>query len=387
MYLRVFKEDLINGILKATGIINIKSGAAYLRTLWLQAEDQKLTVMSTDGNIEFTGRYDANVLTQGMTGVEGKKFADLIRKLNPGEIILRVDDEGTVLIIEQNRKKYKLPTTDPSWFPDLDQFPDSNVILWSGVELKKIIDKTFFCISEDETMGALTCLKFDRSRFQENTVEVCAFDIQNISIYTTKHDDLYEALPEKGLLIPRKYIIELRKWLPADDIEICIFDEKFFIRTIGMMESINFPLNFDVFMDYHSIISSLRDTIDTKVLFDRNEMLQALDRIFIFSTDYNRAFVMEMSENTIILRSSAVEAGEANEEIECRFEGPVNKVNFNIKSMMDILSHFDSDEVKIEFSSINDPCRVIDDKNPEFYVITTRVMVKEETYYIEEEVR
>jgi DNA polymerase III, beta subunit (EC 2.7.7.7) len=38
MFLKVRKEDVIDGLLKAANIIPSKTGAAYLRTVWLKAE-------------------------------------------------------------------------------------------------------------------------------------------------------------------------------------------------------------------------------------------------------------------------------------------------------------------------------------------------------------
>ena len=56
MKLTIMKEHIIEGLQKAASIIPAKSGAAYLRSLWLKAEGDKLTIMSTDANIEFTGQ-------------------------------------------------------------------------------------------------------------------------------------------------------------------------------------------------------------------------------------------------------------------------------------------------------------------------------------------
>ena len=65
MYLTVKKEQIIEGLQKAASIIPSKAGAAYLRSIWLQAvkkpEGDVLTIMSTDVNIEFTGNYPATV--------------------------------------------------------------------------------------------------------------------------------------------------------------------------------------------------------------------------------------------------------------------------------------------------------------------------------------
>ena len=57
----IVKEQLVEGLLKSVAVIPAKSGQAYLRTLWLKAKDDSLSVMATDANIEFTGKYPAQV--------------------------------------------------------------------------------------------------------------------------------------------------------------------------------------------------------------------------------------------------------------------------------------------------------------------------------------
>ena len=61
MLFTVKKENIIEGLQKAAGIIPTRAGAAYLRSLWIKAEGEVLTIMATDANIEFTGTYPADV--------------------------------------------------------------------------------------------------------------------------------------------------------------------------------------------------------------------------------------------------------------------------------------------------------------------------------------
>ena len=77
MYVVVFKEDVIEGLQKAANIIPAKTGAAYLRSIWLKAENGLLNVLSTDSNIEFRGQYTADVKEEGLAGVQGRAFVDL----------------------------------------------------------------------------------------------------------------------------------------------------------------------------------------------------------------------------------------------------------------------------------------------------------------------
>ena len=76
MYLKVFKEDVIEGLQKAANIIPQRTGAAYLRSIWLRAEKNTLELLSTDSNIEFRGSYTAEVIEGGLVGVQGRDDAD-----------------------------------------------------------------------------------------------------------------------------------------------------------------------------------------------------------------------------------------------------------------------------------------------------------------------
>ncbi|WP_028573744.1 DNA polymerase III subunit beta [Desulfonatronovibrio hydrogenovorans] len=383
MYLRVFKEDIFEGVMKASSIVSQKTGASYLRTVWLKAEEETLSIMSTDSNMEFTGVYKASVLENGIVGVGGKKFNELIKKLKPGEIIFKADMEQNVLIIQQEKRRYKVPTTDSSWFPEMESFPGENNVLWSGEIIKEIIEKSFFCISDDDTMGGMTCLKM--VPVSGDQVENCGFNGHNMSLYTFRNDSVYEILPAQGLLIPKKYLVELRKWLILGEVELSVSPERFFIRTEDMKECISLPLSFDDYPDYHEIIDKYKDSLSSVLKINRVELMESLERILIFSTELNKSALFRLSPEEVEMVSTAVEAGEANEVLNCSFQGDLEEIVFNVKSLLEILGHFNSKEVELHFSGQVGPCKVIGLDDPDYFVVTMPVEIEEDTYYTEEE--
>ena len=213
MFLTVKKEDIIEGLQKAAGIIPTRAGAAYLRSLWIQAEENALTIMATDANIEFIGSYPAEVREPGLAGVNGRNLVDLVRRLPAGELKLRLDQSeggsGT-LIIEQGRRTYKLPSNEPTWFQTLTPFPAENAVVWSGDFLQELIDRVFFCISDDEASDAIACLYVkplpatDGAR--SGTIDVCGLNGHQFALTRFTNDDLAARLPEEGILVQRKYV-------------------------------------------------------------------------------------------------------------------------------------------------------------------------------------
>lgn len=133
MKLIVNKEQIIEGLQKAAAIIPAKAGAAYLRSVWLKAEEGSLSVMSTDANIEFTGRYPAEVSEPGLIGVQGRAFVDLVRQLPTGVLNLTLDEASGNLLLEQGRRVYKLPVSGSEWFQNFSEFPQKTLSPGPGI--------------------------------------------------------------------------------------------------------------------------------------------------------------------------------------------------------------------------------------------------------------
>lgn len=229
MLFTVKKENIIEGLQKAAGIIPTRAGAAYLRSLWIKAEGEVLTIMATDANIEFTGTYPADVKEPGLVGVNGRNFVDLVRRLPAGELRIRLDDATGTVILEQGRRTYKLPANDPTWFQSLAPFSSEGAVVWSGDFFQEIIDRVFFCVSDDESSDAIACLYF--KPVGEGHIEVCGLNGHQFALTRFTHDDLSARLPEDGVLIQRKYVGELRKWLGGDEIEVNLTDKRLFVRS------------------------------------------------------------------------------------------------------------------------------------------------------------
>ncbi|HWR03216.1 MAG TPA: DNA polymerase III subunit beta, partial [Humidesulfovibrio sp.] len=65
MFVKVNRDEIIEGLQKSAGIIPAKTGAAFLRSIWMEAEGSSLKIMSTDSSLEFCGEYPAQVMTPG----------------------------------------------------------------------------------------------------------------------------------------------------------------------------------------------------------------------------------------------------------------------------------------------------------------------------------
>jgi DNA polymerase-3 subunit beta len=394
MQLSVFRNDIIDGLQKSSGIIPAKTGAAFLRTLWLEATEGSLRILSTDSSLEFTGQYPAKVKEEGLCGVSGKNFFELVRKLPPGEIGLKLDAGSGNLLISQGSRRYKLPVSDRNWFQSFAPFPGEGAVLWSGDFLQELIDRVLYCISDEDTMEAMACM-YLRPAPQGPKVEVCGLNGHMFSLAAFANDDIFAMLPSEGILIQKKYVTELKRWLSADEIELAISQKRLFFNAkmregadeAVKQEIFSLPLSYYQYPDYHSFVSKLSAEDISTLSIDRLELMDALDRVAIFTTDNNRcAYFLFEGQVELSLRSQGQEAGEAAETLECTYAGNLSKVAFPTKEITDILGHFHSAKVTLTLTGTEGPCGITGEEDPESLVIIMPMKIVEETYYSEEDI-
>ncbi|WP_029896506.1 DNA polymerase III subunit beta [Desulfohalovibrio reitneri] len=386
MYLRVIRDDIIEGLHKSSNIIPAKTGAAFLRTIWMKAEGDTLRIMSTDSNLEFTGAYPATVQEEGLAGVQGRSFYDLVRKLPPGEITVRTEAEGSNLLIEQGKRKYKLPTNDPTWFQKFSDHPESGGVYWSGDFLQELIDRVSYCISDEDTMEAIACMNVVPVDGENGkSIRALGLNGHQFAMLGFTNDDIVDMLPEGGMLIQKKYLTELKKWLSGEEIEMALDDKRLFFRTRDQVETFSLPLSFYQYPDYTTFLSKVSDDAQGSLTLDREELADSLDRILIFNSENNRTVSFSFENGEMQLFSQGQDVGTANETLPVEFSGGLDKIAFPTRNLIEILSHFNSERVTFNFTGSEGPCGIRGEDDPEYLVIIMPMKIVEETYYTEEE--
>src|ERR1700683_5412078 len=105
----------------------------------------------------------ANVLIRagGSTTVPAHMFFDIVRKLPEGaQIILESSGDRAAMAIRAGRSRFTLQTLPESDFPDLAAGEMTHKFTLKAADLKRLIDKTQFAISTEETRYYLNGIYF-----------------------------------------------------------------------------------------------------------------------------------------------------------------------------------------------------------------------------------
>ncbi len=384
MKIIINKEEVIRGLQKASNLTGQKTGTAFLKSIWLRAYKNQLTIMATDSKIEFSGTYSVTCKEDGIVGVNGKNFYELIKKLPPGEISLRYDEKSKSLILEQGYRKYRILTYDNSWFKELKKFPEDNFISWQGDSFKDLIDRMLYFIPDDvsDENRYLKLEKYD----ENNKIVVYALKLHTFALKIIEHEGLYNLIDNNGFLIDRSFLVEIKKWLDNDDIYISIDSNRMFIKN-KQNETISFPLVYKEFTNYKTFLDVYNSKENkSKLIINKQELKESLDRLYIFVSDIDQIAYFMLNENELIIYVESYDKGEATESIMAKYNGNLEKITFLIKRIRDIIDHFYSENITIEFTHSEGPCRITgnEDIDKDYLVITMPIKVSDEIYYEDE---
>lgn len=383
MKLTVKKEQIIDGLQKASAIIPAKAGAAYLRSIWLRAQKNSLSVMATDANIEFTGSYPADVETTGLAGVQGRAFVDLIRKLPSGDINISIDKNGSHLIIAQGRRTYKLALSSKDWFQEFSPFPAGEAVPWAGSLLAEYMERVSFCISDDDLQDALGCLCLRPT--ENGRLDMCGLNGHQFALVSFIYDDLCKKLDGQNLLIQKKFLPDIKKWLGPDEIELNLTEKRLYLRRLDGAEMLSLPRSLYDYPDYNIFMSKLDAPDVSHLEIPRKEALDCLGRLQVFNTDSDRHISMAFNPEFVTLSAHGSELGSAEEELEDTYHGTLSKIAFPTKNLLEIFDHFTSETLAMKFTGEEGPCGISGPDDAGYVVIIMPMKIQGNIYYDDED--
>ena len=152
MRVRIERANLLKALNHVHRVVERRNTIPILANVLIKAEDGKLSLKATDLDLEVTDSIAAEVSPAGSTTVPAHMIYDIVRKLPEGaQIVLEGTGDRAVLTIRAGRSRFTLQTLPESDFPDLAAGDMSHSFKLAASELKRLIDKTQFAISTEET--------------------------------------------------------------------------------------------------------------------------------------------------------------------------------------------------------------------------------------------
>lgn len=325
------KNSILLPISKLVGITEKRSLMPILSNVLLDFEKDRTTIFSTDLELSAIGTIDYQAPESRKIVIHGRKFLEILREMDNGEIILEIE-ENTVTM-KQKQTEIVLSLQDPEEFPEVKQITGNEEIIIDGSTLLEMIDKVSFAISLDETRYVLTGMHIEG---KEGSVVVVGTDGYRMALYERPIDGMKSF---KGITIPKRSLSEIERVIDEGEKVTLTIDEKHVqistkdIVVVSRVIEGNFP-------DYENVIPRVAENTTR---LNKEMFLRGLKKVSAI-IGRSEPIKITLSEGKLEIEAES-EIGRAREVLDVEYAGEKLAMNFNVRFIVDIVSHIQGNTV------------------------------------------
>src|SRR5215475_16145413 len=222
MKVTVERAELLKSLGHVHRVVERRNTIPILANVLIRAERSKLALKATDLDLEVVETVAAEVNSGGVTTVPAHMFYEIVRKLPEGtQIVLEAAGDRAVMSIRAGRSRFTLQTLPDSDFPDLAAGDMTHKFTVGAADLKRLIDKTQFAISTEETRYYLNGIYLHAvSAGNHLMLRAVATDGHRLAQVELAAPPGAEGMP--SIIVPRKTVGEVQRLIDNSTGEIAI---------------------------------------------------------------------------------------------------------------------------------------------------------------------
>jgi DNA polymerase III subunit beta len=357
MKLRIERAALLKSLQHMQSVVERRNTIPILSNVLLDATPGRLALTATDLDLWMVEHVTAVVDQPGGTTVPAQTLYDIVRKLPDGaEVELATETDGR-LLVRAGRSRFHLPSLDREDFPLMPEGDLPHKFSLGSADLRRLIEKTRFAISTEETRYYLTGIYFHAAKADggATTLRAVATDGHRLA-------RIESALPKgaaqmPGVIVPRKVVTEMYRLIEGQDAEIALSLSESKIRVEFDGAVLTSKLIDGTFPDYQRVIPSGNDKI---LEVDAKAFSSAIDRVSTVSTEKSRAVKVALSKGKAVLSASSAENASATEELAVGYDSTDLEIGFNARYLIEILGEIDGESAEFVFADAVSPTIVRD---------------------------
>ena len=361
MRLTIERAALLKALTHVQSVVERRNTIPILSNVLLSAQDNTLRLTATDLDIEIGENVFAEVERAGATSAPAQYLYDFIRKLpDQAQVKLELGGDDPRLSVWAGKARLNLPVLPAQDFPLMPVDALATRFDIHPSELKRLIDKTRFAISTEETRYYLNGIYLHTVASGDGAVlRGVATDGHRLALADAPAPEGAQGMP--GVIVPRKTINELRRLL--DDapgaVEIAASEQK--VRFQLGDAVLTSKLIDGSFPEYARVIPKNNDKT---MRVDNRPFAAAVDRVSTVSAERSRSVKMSIDGDRLTLTVNNPDAGVATEDITVDYEFEPLEIGFNARYLIDVAGQIEGEQATFEFADSGSPTLVRDEADP-----------------------
>ena len=357
MKVTVERTALLKSLGRVHRVVERRNTIPILANVLIRADKSKLSLKATDLDLEVTDAVDAELSPGGSTTVPAHMFYEIVRKLPEGsQIVLEASGDRAVLAIRAGRSRFTLQTLPESDFPDLAAGDMTHKFKVAAADLKRLIDKTQFAISTEETRYYLNGIYLHTAGSGKTaTLRAVATDGHRLAQVDLPLPTGAAGMP--GIIVPRKTVGEVQRLIDDGEAEIAIELSQGKIRfSIGDVV-LTSKLIDGTFPDYARVIPVANDK---ELVVDKKDFEASVDRVSTVSSERGRAVKLSINSGRLLLSVTNPDSGSATEELEIEYSADPIDIGFNSRYLLDIAAQIEGEVAVLKLADAGSPTLIQD---------------------------
>ncbi len=345
MEFNIKREVLLEGIQKTLSIVERRTTMPILNNVLIRAVNKNIGIIATNREIGLIAYYDADVAGEGEITLSARKLYEMIREIQGDSIHFKMNEANWVSI-SCGKVSYRIPGIAADDYPKVESDEKITFFKIRNSIMTEMIVKTFFAMSQEEMRINLNGVFLETEKGETgHKVRMVATDGHRLSLVSMDIAEQGFMEMEKGIIIPRRGVSEIRKLVEDGDEEVEIGVEKGMLVMKKNHTVLKISLIDADYPDYKRVIAM---EPGTAVEVDRDLFLHALRRMGVMVSDKFNGVKIKLAEDRMLLNSTNPDVGEANDEVDIARQDKEMEVAYNVKYLIDAVEVMDEEKVIFE---------------------------------------
>jgi len=354
------REQLLTPLQQIVSVIEKRQTMPILSNVLIVVSGQQLTLTGTDLEIQIVAKLNLQDFEVGKITVPARKFLDICRLL-PAESEIKIEQKGDKIKVVSGRSRFSLSSLDAEDYPEFSENKLSHSFIINAGHFKKALNKTLFCMANQDVRYYLNGLMLNISN---SKLKLVASDGHRLSIY--KGEMGIETGFEERIIIPRKGVLELNRLLNDPDVELEIQFSNSNIRIIIKELVFSAKLVDAKYPDFSKVFE--QDFFEP-IQIPKQRLKEALNRVSILANEKFKGVGFDISENVLKISTHNPEHDEAEEELIIDYQGEPLSIAFNAQYLLDAISNLDSEQAQLTIAKNASSCFIEDPSEETFKFI------------------
>jgi DNA polymerase III subunit beta len=351
MKVTVERAELVKALAHVHRVVERRNTIPILANVLVRAGKNGLELKATDLDLEIIETVPAEVKQASATTVPAHMLYDIVRKLPEGaQVELQAGGDRASLAVRAGRSRFTLQTLPETDFPDLAAGDMSHRFKLASGDLKRLVDKTQFAISTEETRYYLNGIYLHTIEDKGTRLRAVATDGHRLAQVEMAVPKGAAGMP--GVIIPRKTVAEVQRLLEdaGEDVEIELSPTK--IRFSLGKVTLTSKLIDGTFPDYARVIPLANDKT---LVVDKADFAAAVDRVSTVSSERGRAVKLSLGDGKLVLSVTNPDSGSATEELEVEYAADALDIGFNSRYLLDITAQLEGAAAELKLADPGSP--------------------------------